>query len=77
MLLLVLAQESLGVVAYLTWRRVLSPNSQQSSVAQTCLPWPRLQAELLIAEKSFRAWLVSAVLTPAILNFSMQTKNKG
>lgn len=75
MLLLVLAQESLAV-AYLTWLSVLI-HSKQSSVAQTCVPWPRVQVELLIAEKSFRAAWIAVVLTPAFLNFSRQTKNKG
>lgn len=76
MLLFILAQKSFGV-AYLTWTSVPSHNSEQSSVAQTCLPCPRLQVELLIAEKSFRAGLISVVLTLALLNFSRQTKNRG
>lgn len=74
MLLFVLAQESLAV-AYLTWLSVLI-HSKQSSLAQTCVPWPRVQVELLIAE-SFRAAWIAVVLTPAFLNFSRQTKNKG
>lgn len=68
------AQGALGA-AFLTWRSVLSTTANNlcgTDVSALCL-----QAELLIAQKSFRAALISVVLTPALLNFSRQTKSRG